>query len=276
LSAAPVETGGIVMVMGTLRSKPLILRAGACLALGAATTLLVAWIAAALRPTDGWPNLWGRGPQEWSVKSQMPQFRYSTEFGDVLVSYFATAVSSEISVFPEWANPPEAISPLLAEYFPFPANVSAQELALYPGLRSFDLPGWAPRCGKGTTEHMIYHSAWGWPWRCAYGTERKYLRVLPDRSFQPRSEFDGYWVRAGHPSTLRVRRLPTTPIWPGLVQDTAFYAGGWSIALIAPSAVRLLWRRRRGLCPRCAYDLKHNLAAGCPECGWARPDATVD
>ncbi len=32
-------------------------------------------------------------------------------------------------------------------------------------------------------------------------------------------------------------------------------------------------RRRRqqaGLCPECAYDLKHDFRTGCSECGWVR------
>ena len=31
-------------------------------------------------------------------------------------------------------------------------------------------------------------------------------------------------------------------------------------------------RMRRGLCPLCNYDLRGDLAAGCPECGWNRED----
>ena len=34
--------------------------------------------------------------------------------------------------------------------------------------------------------------------------------------------------------------------------------------------LRLPTRANRGLCPRCAYDLRHQLAEGCPECGWNR------
>ena len=42
------------------------------------------------------------------------------------------------------------------------------------------------------------------------------------------------------------------------------------------------WRERRagrraskGLCPRCAYDLRGDLDSGCPECGWNRSDSNV-
>ncbi len=29
-------------------------------------------------------------------------------------------------------------------------------------------------------------------------------------------------------------------------------------------------RRQAGLCPLCAYDLKHDFSNGCSECGWER------
>ena len=33
---------------------------------------------------------------------------------------------------------------------------------------------------------------------------------------------------------------------------------------------KLPTRRNRGLCPKCAYDLRHEYHRGCPECGWGR------
>ncbi len=34
--------------------------------------------------------------------------------------------------------------------------------------------------------------------------------------------------------------------------------------------LKLPTRRNRGLCPRCAYDLRYEYENGCPECGWGR------
>ena len=61
--------------------------------------------------------------------------------------------------------------------------------------------------------------------------------------------------------------LPIQPIWPGFLLNTLFYA-----ALIAAPRPAFLWLRsrrrlRRGLCPRCAYDLRGLASAACPECG---------
>lgn len=66
------------------------------------------------------------------------------------------------------------------------------------------------------------------------------------------------------------RALPLRLCWPGLLIDSALFTVLWSLALYAPSAIRRRRRLRRGLCPRCAYDLNHNLSSGCPECGWGR------
>ena len=42
------------------------------------------------------------------------------------------------------------------------------------------------------------------------------------------------------------------------------------LALTGLTAVRAALRRRRGLCPRCAFSLVGATQAGCPECGWGR------
>ena len=64
--------------------------------------------------------------------------------------------------------------------------------------------------------------------------------------------------------------MPTKVIAMGMALNTAFY-GSAVFALVFPyRRIRCVLRQRKGLCPRCKYDLCHNLAAGCPECGWNR------
>lgn len=60
------------------------------------------------------------------------------------------------------------------------------------------------------------------------------------------------------------------PIWPGVALDTAFYAALWTIPILATPLAKRHYRRRRGACPSCAYDLRSDLTQGCPECGWRR------
>jgi hypothetical protein len=64
--------------------------------------------------------------------------------------------------------------------------------------------------------------------------------------------------------------LPLVPIWPGLALNTgAFGAGAWAFAELF-KFTRRQFRHRPGSCPRCSYDLRDDLSAGCPECGWNR------
>lgn len=74
-------------------------------------------------------------------------------------------------------------------------------------------------------------------------------------------------------SFAELRSLPIMPVWAGLAADTLIFAGAWWLVLLAPRPLRAGLRRRRGRCPSCAYDLRRDLAGGCPECGWNRPPA---
>jgi hypothetical protein len=64
--------------------------------------------------------------------------------------------------------------------------------------------------------------------------------------------------------------LPLTPLWPGSLVDVSLYSALWWCLITGLVLARIRLRRRRGLCPACAYDLRHDHASGCPECGWGR------
>ena len=63
------------------------------------------------------------------------------------------------------------------------------------------------------------------------------------------------------------RAVPARPIWTGFAVNTFFYAMLLWLIIPGPFAVRRLFRRRRGLCPACGYDLRHGEHEACPECG---------
>ena len=63
------------------------------------------------------------------------------------------------------------------------------------------------------------------------------------------------------------RLLAYLPIWPGFTVNTLFYAAILWVLIPGPFALRRLIRRRHGLCPNCAYDLRHAEHEACPECG---------
>ncbi len=72
------------------------------------------------------------------------------------------------------------------------------------------------------------------------------------------------------------RALPLRPIWRGLLIDSLLFAVPWllfiSLATLTTHALRTRLRHRRGLCPRCAYNLRGlPLNSPCPECGGALP-----
>ncbi len=62
--------------------------------------------------------------------------------------------------------------------------------------------------------------------------------------------------------------LPLRPTWPGFALNTILYAALLWLPF-APFALRRLIRRRRGLCPKCAYPMGES--AVCTECGEELP-----
>lgn len=58
------------------------------------------------------------------------------------------------------------------------------------------------------------------------------------------------------------------PIWPGLLINTIVWSLPFLLIFAAASSLRRRSRRRRGLCPHCAYDLRATPPSHpCPECG---------
>jgi hypothetical protein len=66
---------------------------------------------------------------------------------------------------------------------------------------------------------------------------------------------------------------PDHPIWPGVVVNTIFYAAILWPLICGPFVFRRLIRRRRGVCPACAYPI--GGAAVCSECGKPLPNRAV-
>jgi len=110
----------------------------------------------------------------------------------------------------------------------------------------------------------------GWPLRSlrcrAWGSQGHYRLVvsgaidLTDWSARP----------------IQLHYLPFMPAWFGFAVNTLLYA--ILIWLLTPGPLGLRWliRLKRGRCPKCGYDLRGQLEAGCPECGWNRqPEATT-
>ena len=70
------------------------------------------------------------------------------------------------------------------------------------------------------------------------------------------------WELSGYP-----RVLPYLPIWCGIAINTIFYAAILWLLFPGKFALRRIIRRKRGLCVKCAYDLRGVEHEACPECG---------
>lgn len=143
-----------------------------------------------------------------------------------------------------------------------------------PGGRSLHAPApwgqFAP--GSSAPEPGLRGSdyGFGWPFTCLW-----YQVLGQDQGMTViGAELRGGVLLSGQPSTVgdaRCRIIPLWPAWPGLLGNTLTFAAAWMmVLLLVPMFVRT-WRRRRGLCPACAYDLRGTPAgAPCPECGAPR------
>jgi hypothetical protein len=71
-------------------------------------------------------------------------------------------------------------------------------------------------------------------------------------------------------------RIPSRPLSLGFLVDAAVYGATPLILVLALRALRRWGRRRRGLCPACAYDLAGIRSGRCPECGRAQPSLNAE
>lgn len=143
----------------------------------------------------------------------------------------------------------------------------AYELATFPTplsgpMRKQTLPSWAQVSRLHVTPQQgIVHDycgdrAFGWPMLClSYG----WVHQRASRAF----EEDGA-LRLGS-RVVPVRLMPLR-----FLADVGFWAATILAAIGSILVVRQRFRKARGLCVRCGYDLRFDLAGGCPECAWRR------
>ena len=116
--------------------------------------------------------------------------------------------------------------------------------------------------------------AYGWPFRSGWAQKTKYAQLEngnpnPSQRFAVTSGIRVLDNAGSDPSPFRV--LPVRPILLGFAADTAIYTVMLALLVLGPSPLRRAWRKHRGRCPRCGYDLRHDFTHGCSECGFGRP-----
>jgi hypothetical protein len=120
-----------------------------------------------------------------------------------------------------------------------------------------------PGGGSSTTTGQFAYASSGWPLPCLDGrwgplATRGAVR-RPDR-------FRAIGLRAP-------RLVPWVPMWLGFTVNTLFYAAILWLLIPGPFALRRFVRRRRGLCPACAYPMGE--AQVCTECGRQQVDSAL-
>jgi hypothetical protein len=125
------------------------------------------------------------------------------------------------------------------------------------------VPGWyGPPPPPGVAQWIIVV---GFPMRCLRRVERTYT------SAQTTSRWRGARIP-------RLEVLPRQPIWTGLLVNVIVFTLALRIVVLIVQwccrrPIRFLreaGRTRKGWCAACGFDLRFDLARGCPECGWRR------
>jgi len=107
----------------------------------------------------------------------------------------------------------------------------------------------------------------GWPFRALRCAQLRIANALPLQHSPILGRFPTREI--GEPViSLEEAPIPAGPIWSGLLLNTAIYGMATFLLTLLLSRARAARRRRRGLCPLCAYNLAATLpGTPCPECG---------
>lgn len=185
---------------------------------------------------------------------------------------------TQLSVSCQYPNYVRAKWDPLTGMDPTPAHwyfVAIDEPVIRDRLRSFPArsqprwPGWLPSLPNNRAGLVSWGGrAAGWPMLC--------LRSM-SHAVEGDSALAWSWTltitSANAYRTLLLRdpavgSIPLLPEPVGFAANTGVYGALWFAALTIPSGARRALRRRRGACPRCAYDLRGLApATPCPECG---------
>lgn len=121
----------------------------------------------------------------------------------------------------------------------------------------------------GEMPTMIQAVASGWPFRAAMYLQWSTYPLPDDPSPIPRRGLVHNWRISRLPFSNKFRKLdiPMQPLWRGLLLNIAIWSAASWCCFSASGLLKRSLRRRRGLCPACAYDLRGSSDGRCPECG---------
>jgi len=133
-----------------------------------------------------------------------------------------------------------------------------------PDLLGRQFPGWAAE-GARRHSHDIGPSGTGWMEIAGVGWPLRLLWCGWDREDGVTHTWitTGLVIREAQSSAETPVVLPFRPIWSG----QAASAGFWLALVLGVQMGRRTWRRRRGRCASCGYDLRGSVSRVCSECG---------
>ncbi len=144
---------------------------------------------------------------------------------------------------------------------------------IYPTNPSL-LPRWGPLAAQvdqpwNDGPFVRIADAYGWPrlsmW-CSFAWD---VEHWPKALMDPPLCAIPIMSRPGVSYDRSLKALPLRPAGPDFAFNTLFYAVLLWLLIPGPFALRRLIRRRRGLCPKCAYPMGES--AVCTECGRELP-----
>lgn len=186
----------------------------------------------------------GRVQRAWYIGSRQKEAKH-IEHASGIPSQSPATWHGEVAPplgWPRWGQSPELLSAWFSDR----------------AFKSRRVTGWV----LSQTVRQGCEDATGWP------ALAMYHKVVLARGIVPQiSGGFGAVSAAGSIKLDEVRVLPLTPIWPGLALDSVFWGAAALAVVHGPRTVRAALRRRRGLCPACAYPV--GASPVCTECGTA-------
>jgi hypothetical protein len=232
-----------------------------CLALGAITSVLSAWIVGALSHSRGLIYYTAPLTGYHGGIAMDPNIRVGlSPSGGGRDTVYVSLVDTVMFNYLNQSGYHREIAEhdqQLPRSLPFGAFQREHGSQLIWGNSGLQLPYWA-RSIKYRFALPETHFASGVPFRCLRG---KFGGITGDTGF----------IQLSHPRLASALALPIIPIWPGLIANSVLHGVAWTPLVLGIGYLSNYRRRRsvKGLCPSCAYDLQDTTA--CPECGHNMP-----
>lgn len=219
-----------------------------CVALGAVTTVGVAWFAAA----------WSSYQRSWAGAYDVAFTPVIIETDDTYRAEAAIGVRTGpgVSILMPTATVRPVTIGVLSEQTQFSMLRELCHRCSWENVTDAP-PAWMRGLRFTSNAEPVLHELLecGWPLRCLHGARRG---RVDDHTLA------NVWLM-GEQSAANLA-LPLRPLPIGFAINTVFYGALWFGIIACPGFVRRRIRQRRDGCPSCGYDLRGSDGA-CPECG---------